>query len=262
MFYVVLYGDNNLKSDLQFFRFEGVIAFIIVAVVDSLHEHLSIIDLIGQRDFQQVFDLYIFDGAALHRQQIILLVDFAPIDDHSQFLFQHQVEPDTCCSAIALAEWVGHIHFHIFLFENGINLVFIKEPYINTETYKSAVNAEVPLVNDDVDDILKGINSYLKKLATKQIRLAFEQAEKEVEDLHKRTAEGIQTARLNGKQIGQRQGAKLNVKKKVPAKELIFKHSRDFKGTLKDTEVMKLAGLSRNTYYKYKKELTIEYGMK
>ena len=46
-------------------------------------------------------------------------------------------------------------------------------------------------------------------LAKEQIRLAFDQAEKEVEDLHQRTREGIQTARLNGKQIGQRQGAKL-----------------------------------------------------
>ena len=70
-----------------------------------------------------------------------------------------------------------------------------------------------------------------------------------------RTREGIETARLNGKQIGQRQGAKLTTKKSVAAKEVIQKHSRDFCGTLDDTEVMKLTGLSRNTYYKYKREL-------
>ncbi len=150
------------------------------------------------------------------------------------------------------------ITLYLQLFENGVNLVFIKEPYINTETYQSALNAEIPLVNDDVDDILKGVNSYLKKLATRQIRLAFEQSQKEVDDLHKRTSEGIQTARANGKQIGQRQGATLNIKKKAPAKEIILRHSRDFYGTLTDAETMILTGIARNTYYKYKRELAIE----
>lgn len=101
-------------------------------------------------------------------------------------------------------------------------------------------------------------NEYLKRLATKQIKLAFEQSEKEVEDLHQRTKEGIQTARLNGKQIGQRQGAKLNVKKKSPCKDIILKHNKDFNGNLNDSETMKLAGISRNTFYKYKAELIEE----
>ena len=81
------------------------------------------------------------------------------------------------------------------------------------------------------------------------------QAEKEVEDLHQRTREGIQTARLNGKQIGQRTGAKLTTKKSIATKEVILKHSKDFGGTLADIDVMKLTGLARNTYYKYKREL-------
>lgn len=150
------------------------------------------------------------------------------------------------------------ISLYLDLYDKGINLVFIKESYINTDTYKSALNNNIALTGDDVDDILKGVNSYLKKLATKQIRLAFEQSEKEVNDLHKRTAEGIETARSNGKQIGQKKGAKLKIKKKQPCKNIILKHSKDFRGTLNDNECMKLTGLSRNTYYKYKKELTIE----
>lgn len=147
------------------------------------------------------------------------------------------------------------IKLYLELFDKGINLVFIKEHHIDTDTYKSALSNNISLTGDDVDDILIGINSYLKKLATKQIRLAFEQSQKEVDDLHKRTSEGIDTARKNGKQIGQRQGAKLNVKKAKPAKEIILKHSKDFNGSLNDAECMKLTGLSRNTYYKYKREL-------
>ena len=44
----------------------------------------------------------------------------------------------------------------------------------------------------------------------------------------------------------------------MPTKEIILKHSAEFNGNLNDIEVMKLTGLSRNTYYKYKKELKEE----
>lgn len=116
----------------------------------------------------------------------------------------------------------------------------------------------IPLTGTNVDYILEGINQYLLALAKEQIRIAFDQAEKEVTDLHQRTREGIETARLNGKQIGLEKGRKLTTKKSVSAKEIIKKHSKDFCGTLDDTEVITLSGLSRNTYYKYKRELKNE----
>lgn len=141
------------------------------------------------------------------------------------------------------------------LYSRGIELVFIKEPHINTTTYKQAMTDKVPLTGTNVDYILEGLNKYLLALAKEQIRLAFEQAEKEVKDLQQRTREGIQTARLNGKQIGQVEGAKLVTKKSIESKEKIKKYSKDFNGSLNDVEVMKLIGISRNTYYKYKKEL-------
>ena len=141
------------------------------------------------------------------------------------------------------------------LFNRGVNLVFLKEPHINTDTYKKALENNVQLTGSNVDYILEGVNRYLMELAKEQIRLAFEQSEKEVEDLHQRTREGIETARLNGKQIGRKKDAKITTKKSIAAKEIIRKHSRDFRGTLSDVEVMQLTGLSRNTYYKYKREL-------
>ena len=144
------------------------------------------------------------------------------------------------------------------MFNNEIELVFLKEPHINTSTYKKAMTNQVPLVGNNVDFILEGINKYLLSLAKEQIKLAFEQAEKEVLDLKQRTREGIQTARLNGKQIGQKLGAKLITKKSIASKKLILKHSKTFNGTLSDIDVMKLTGLSRNTYYKYKRELKEE----
>jgi len=141
------------------------------------------------------------------------------------------------------------------LYNRGVNLVFLKEPHINTDTYKQSMQGLVSLTNTDVDYILEGVNKYLLALAKTQIKIAFEQAEKEVADLHQRTKEGIETARLAGKQIGRAEGAKVTTKKSIAAKEIIKKHSAAFGGTLGDNEVITLAGLSRKTYYKYKKEL-------
>ena len=97
-------------------------------------------------------------------------------------------------------------------------------------------------------------------LRHEQIKLAFEQAQKKVDDLHQRTREGIETARLLGKQIGQGKlkGQTVTTKKSIAAKEVIRKHSKDFRGTLSDTEVIKLAEISRNSYYKYKAEMKAE----
>ena len=147
------------------------------------------------------------------------------------------------------------------LYNRGINLIFLKEPHINTATYKQALESNIKLTGGSVDYILEGINKYLMALAKEQIKLAFQQSAKEVEDLHQRTKEGMETARLNGKQIGQIQGAKLTTKKSITAKEVIKKHSKDFNGTLADADVMTLTGLSRNTYYKYKRELKEEQGL-
>ena len=144
------------------------------------------------------------------------------------------------------------------LYNQGVNLIFLKEPHINTETYKKAMETGVPMTGTNVDFILEGVNKYLLSLAKEQIRLAFDQAEKEVEDLHQRTREGIETARLNGKQIGQKPGAKLTTKKSLRAKEIIRKHSKDFEGTLSDPDVMKLIGCARGSYYKYKREMKNE----
>lgn len=144
------------------------------------------------------------------------------------------------------------------LYHKGIELVFLKEPHINTATYKNALESNIEMTGTNVDFILEGINRYLMSLAKEQIRLAFGQAEKEVQDLHQRTKEGIETARLNGKQIGQKKGAKLIVKKAAPAKEQIRKYNKDFGGQLTNQETWELIGISKMTFYKYKREIIEE----
>ena len=152
------------------------------------------------------------------------------------------------------------VELYMQLLDKGIELVFLKEPHINTATYKQALSNSVELVGNEIADIyIRATNEVLRLLATKQIELAFGQAQKEVDDLHQRTAEGIETARRKGKQIGQVKGRSLTVKKKAPALKVIAANAKAFGGTLTDTQCAAAAGVSRKTFYKYKAELLEQY---
>lgn len=143
------------------------------------------------------------------------------------------------------------------LFELGVTLEFLKEPHINTDTYRKALTVDIKMTGTNADILLKAVKEYLMELAKEQIKIAFNQAEKEVQDLHVRTSEGIKTAKLNGKQIGRIKGKTYTSQKEKISKEIILKNSRDFNGTNTDEEVMKICGISRNSYYKYKREIKL-----
>lgn len=143
------------------------------------------------------------------------------------------------------------------LYDADVTLIFLKEPAINTETYKEALTRQVPMTGGDVDLILEGVNKFLLRLAEIQIRIAFEQAEKEVQDLHRRTSEGLVTAKLQGKRVGTPKGTTFETKKAVAAKKKMLKVCRDFGGTLSDKDAMKVVGIASNTFYKYKRELKL-----
>ena len=149
------------------------------------------------------------------------------------------------------------------LYEHGVHLIFLNEPLINTSVFDSTrnnlLNIDITTGNAAVDTFFKGnielINNFMMALAEEQIKAAFDQAEKEVADLHSRISQGIREAKKNGTKIGLSKGTSLTTKKSLDCKAIIMKHSKDFGGTLEDPDVIKLCGCSRNSYYKYKKEL-------
>ena len=131
------------------------------------------------------------------------------------------------------------IKLYMELYDKGIELVFLKEPQCNTTTYSETLK--------------------------NRIDLAFQSAENEVKRLKERTREGIETARLNGKQIGRKTGAKITTKRSEEVKQIIKAKSKDFSGNMNDVEVIayvkgitKGGKFSRNSYYKYKSELKAE----
>lgn len=158
------------------------------------------------------------------------------------------------------------------LYNKGINLVFLKEPYVNTDVFSSTEDRYIETTGNDIaDEYIRTTNKVILMLAEKQIAIAFGQSEKEVMDLRQRVKEGQETARLNGKEIGLTEGTKLTTKKSIDVKEQIKKYCKDFNGTNNDTETMRLIQLrdkfgniqegkkiSRNSYYKYKAELFLE----
>ena len=161
------------------------------------------------------------------------------------------------------------VSLYFEFYEKGINLIFLKEPHINTSVYTSTKEQTIGTTGNEIADIyIQATNKVIELLARKQIISAFEQSEKEAKDTQKRVSEGMKATQKKNKQlpeeqqtqIGQKKGAKLNTKKSIEAKKIILKNSKDFNGTNTDAEVMKIAGISRNSYYKYKRELFIEQG--
>ncbi len=149
------------------------------------------------------------------------------------------------------------------LFNKNVKIVFLKEPHINTDVFKEALNNQIKLkletgnkaTDELMNSIIEALNKYTIALAKEQIKIVFDQAQKELEDLHQRTSEGLETAKIAGKQIGRVAGTKLETQKSIMAKEAIKKYSKDFAGNLLDTECIKLIGISKNSYFKYKREL-------
>lgn len=126
-------------------------------------------------------------------------------------------------------------------------------------------NGEIKTVSAEKDT---GSN-YSKEIAenaAQKIRVALEQAEKEVTDLHKRISQGIQTTKEKNqllppeeqKQIGRRTGVSVRTKKSVEMKNRIVKMSKCFSGNMSDKECMEILQIARNTFYKYKRELLAE----
>lgn len=149
------------------------------------------------------------------------------------------------------------------LFDNGINLIFLKEPHICTSVYRDRLNKQIEKLSSTgskatdklLDSIMTALHEYTIDLAREQIELAFKTAQAEVDFLHQRTSEGVRKAQAQGKQVGRATGTKVETKKAKECKARIMELSKDFNGSNKDTEVMAILGIARNTFYKYKNEL-------
>lgn len=145
------------------------------------------------------------------------------------------------------------------LYNKGVNLIFLKEGYINSDVYTKAKEQQIAKTGNKITDILlSAIEEVLKVIAVDQIEKAFEQSEKEAFDIRTRTKEGLRVKKSQGIVLGRRVGAKIQTKKSIEMKKKIKLLAKDFGGNLKDIQVIELLKISRNTYFKYKRELKEE----
>lgn len=154
-------------------------------------------------------------------------------------------------------------NLYMKLFDMGVSLEFIKEPHINTDAYKKAMESaiDIELLSGDsaadklISSVVDALNEFMRNKVKEDIRLAFESAQKEVDYLHQRTSEGVRRAQAEGKQVGRSAGTKIETKKAKAMKERIRKMSKDFEGNMTDKDIVDALGIARNSYYKYKAEL-------
>ena len=145
------------------------------------------------------------------------------------------------------------------LYNKGVNLIFLKEGYINSDVYTKAKEQQIAKTGNKITDILlTAIEEVLKVIAVDQIEKAFEQSEKEALDIRTRTREGLRVKKSQGVILGRRVGSKIQTKKSIKMKEKIKLLAKDFGGNLKDIQVIEVLKISRNTYFKYKRELKEE----
>lgn len=153
-------------------------------------------------------------------------------------------------------------------YEMGVNLVFLKEPHINTSSYREALKrsefADQMKVNIEgskstenfVNGIMKLVHDLLMAKAAEDIETAFLQAQKEVDYLHKRTSEGM---RESNKMAGRNPNDRYVTEKEIKAKILIHKWNSTFNNNgMNNLQTMQLCGISHGTFYRYKSELIEE----
>lgn len=151
---------------------------------------------------------------------------------------------------------------YMALVDKGVSLFFIHDQHLNSDLFLQARERKIGAIKTGnqtadtfVNAIVEAVNGFMVDLATDQIRLAFAEAETERLNICQRIKDGMAASGAGEKISETKTGKTLITRKSLEAKELIKKHSRSFGGSLTDPEVMKLAGISRNSYYKYKKEL-------
>lgn len=160
------------------------------------------------------------------------------------------------------------------LFQMGVNLIFLNEPYINTDNYRKALKVALPRTGTFLDPIIKGIEEAMLQLAEQQVQDAFNQANKELLDIRTRTSQALQRKIAENKllppeqqrRIGTQKGDTFTTKKKLIAVErikegvakgypdevIINNINGDLRKQLPDS---KCKEISRNTYYNYKREV-------
>ena len=127
------------------------------------------------------------------------------------------------------------LHAYMQIYKKGIALKFDTSVQCNSDFIQQITSSD----SDFENILLKCISNYEEYHAIEQIYLK----------------QHMLTALANGRRVGLKKGTKLSSRKAVRIKNAIHKMSSDFNGSKSDKEIIEYLQISKNTYYKYKKEL-------
>lgn len=143
-------------------------------------------------------------------------------------------------------------------YDKGVNLIFLNEHHIDTDSYRKsqcAAIADIKTGDADTDDLINGIltrvHKFIRAKAADDITKAFEQAEKEVQDLHKRTSDGMRASGASAKIREARKGKTYTTVKELKTRISMLECLQDFGGQQNLKRFAEDKGLSRTTVYKY-----------
>lgn len=153
------------------------------------------------------------------------------------------------------------------LYEQGVDLVFINEPHINTEKYRKGmeeakqneIKFEVKVTDPMIDELLGLLEDWLNRFmlynVQRDIQTAFDDSAKERADLGRRTRDGMSAKGAADKIRAYRTGKHFETERSLKAKIRILENAIQLGGVHNDADVSRLADVSIRTLYRYKCEL-------
>ena len=131
------------------------------------------------------------------------------------------------------------------IFNQGINLEFIDQPELNSINYRQAIMDHISYNNTAVIAAISSLLSTQIKLSViKSISNISENTKPEKKYLKK----------------GMRKGTNIITQKEKTSKEYMKIHLMELGGDMTNPEIIKNLRISKNTFFKYKRELLIEAG--
>jgi DNA invertase Pin-like site-specific DNA recombinase len=108
------------------------------------------------------------------------------------------------------------------LLHKGVNIEFIMEPHLNTSVLKESLERaeQLPTTGDNtIDPIIEGLKESLKNMAKNLIKLAYEQSEKEANDIKRKVIKGIEYSKnKSGRKKGYKSEKKIELNNKIKKK--------------------------------------------
>jgi len=144
-------------------------------------------------------------------------------------------------------------------YNKGVELVFLKEHHIDTASYRQAQCKAIEKIdtgdtkaNKLVNDILDCLNEFINSKVKDDIVKAFEQAQKEVQDLHERTKDGMKASGAADKIRQARKGQTYTTLKELETRVSMLQCLKEYGSQQNIAKFAKDRGLSRVTVYKYR----------